>query len=151
MIVLPIIDKKLFARIEKELYTYNSNVREINERREELLYSSPKPDSAARSQGRISDQTAMKAAKLSQINETDTVRWANVIHDSFERMPAEYMLLIKLKYFEGNSNQVVMDKLHVSQSAYYEWRENIVISILLLATQRGLVKPFAEKFRENLG
>lgn len=147
---MPIIDKKLFSRIEKELYNYHSNIQAINERREEALYSSYKPDSVSKSEGRISDPTATKAIEMSRTGETEQGRWVAVIHDTFQKMPFEYKQLIKFKYFDGGSNNAVMDKLHISQSAFYEWRENIIISILLLATQRGLIKPYNEKFQEKL-
>lgn len=147
---MPIIDKKLFTKIEKELYNYHSNIREINEQRQEILYGAPMPDSISKSEGRISDPTAMKVAKMSKLKDSEQGRWVDLIHDAFYKMPAEYKFLIKFKYFEGDSNNVVMDRLHISQSAFYEWRENIIISILLLATQRGLIKPFNEKFQEKL-
>jgi DNA-directed RNA polymerase specialized sigma subunit len=147
---VPIIDKKLFARIERELYNYHGNIQEINEQRQEIMYGSPMSDTSSKSEGRISDPTAMKATRLAKVAESEQSRWVNVIHDAIQKMPAEYKFLIKLKYFDGHGNKMVMDRLHVSQSAYYEWRENIVMGILLLATQRGLIKPLNDEFQENL-
>jgi len=142
---VPIVEKSVFKRVERELYTYHQNLRDQANRRLALLHSTPRPDSIGRSEGHVSDPSQVKGVNLAAISESEQARWLNVIHDAFHSLPTDYKMLIKFKYFDKYRNEVVADKLHISRSRFYEWRENIVLYIVLLATQRGLIKPIKEK------
>jgi len=141
-----IIDKDLFRQVERELYNYQQNVRRLNERRESILHGSPYP-SEGRSKGRISDPTATRGGRLADIEGSEQVRWIECIHDCLRVMPREYKMLVKYKYFDKLKWWQVADRLHISASLYYAWRENVVLQIVLAATQRGLIQPI--KFQEK--
>jgi hypothetical protein len=64
-------------------------------------------------------------------------------------MPAGYKKLIKLKYFDCLRTDVVARKLKIGRTLYFSWRENAVVYIAILATQRGLIKPIKEAKRED--
>jgi len=142
---MAIIDKTLFRKVEYELYNYQKHIKELNERREELLHYTPRPEIGGRSDGYISNPTELKGIKRAHLPESEQGKWLRIIHDSFQLLPREHKALVKYKYYDGLQNEIVAIRLHISRSLFYEWREDIILRIVLLATQRGLVKPIKEK------
>jgi len=143
---MAIIEKALFRKVEYELYNYQAHVKELNELRAEILQAGPEKAELPYLRSNIaSDTTGKKGVKLAEVTESEQARWVEVIHDSLRLLPRELKMLVKYKYFEGMRNERVAMKLHISRSLFYEWREDVIIRIVLLATQRGLVKPFREK------
>lgn len=140
---MPVISKELFRRIEHELYNYQQHVRELNERRAEAIYGTPHHEEG-RSKGCASDPTAMRGIKLAKLDESEQARWLECIHDALHLMPTEYKRLVKYKYFDGLKSDVVADRLHISRALYFVWREYVILYIAMLATQKGLVKPFEQ-------
>ena len=145
---MAIIDKTLFRKVEYELYNYQKHVKELNEHREELLHYTPRPEVGGRSDGHISNPSESKGIKLAHLSESEQGQWLSLIHDSFQLLPREHKALVKYKYYDGLQNETTAIKLHISRSLFYEWREDIVLRIVLLATQRGLVKPIKEKVQK---
>ncbi len=137
---MPIISKELFRRIEHELYNYQEHVRELNEARAEVLYGTPHRFEG-KSKGCASDPTAVRGIKLARLDETEQAKWVECIHDALEAMPTEYKMLVKYRYFDRMRPDMVARKLHISRSLFFKWRENIVLHIVLLATERDLVRP----------
>lgn len=145
-IVVAIIDKSLFRKVEYELYNYQAHVKELNELRAEILYAGPdRSELSTVESNAISDSTGKKGVKLAEIMQGEQARWIEVIHDSLRLLPRELKMLVKYKYFDRYRNEAVAMRLHISRSLFYEWREDVVVRIVLMATQRGLVKPFREK------
>ena len=143
---MAIIDKELFRRVEHELYNYQQNVRRLNDERESILYGTPYP-SEGRSKGRISDPTSTRGSRLAELEHCEQTKWIECIHDCLKVMPREYKLLVKYKYFDNLKWWQVADRLHISASLYYAWRENVVLQLVLAATQTGLIQPV--KFQEK--
>lgn len=147
---MAIIEKSLFRKVEYELYNYQAHVKELNEMRAEILHVGPDKTEVPYLKGNVaSDATGKKGAKLAEIMESEQAQWIEVIHDSVRRLPRELKMLVKYKYFEGMKNEAATMRLHISRSLFYEWREDVVIRIVLLATQRGLIKPIREKKSKN--
>lgn len=143
---MAIIEKALFRKVEYELYNYQTHVKELNELRTEILQAGPDKAELPYLKSNIaSDATGKKGVKLAEVAKGEQARWVEVIHDSLRLLPRELIMLVKYKYFEGMRNERVAMKLHISRSLFYEWREDVVIRIVLLATQRGLIRPFREK------
>lgn len=143
---MPVISKELFRRIEHELYNYQDNVRKLNERRAEAIYGTPRHEEG-RSKGCASDPTAMRGIKLAKLDESEQARWLECIHAALENMPRELKMLVKLTYFDGFRWWQVAERMHVSRSLYFAWRENAVMHVVLAATQMGLIEPV--KFQEK--
>ncbi len=144
---MAIIEKSLFRKVEYELYNYQAHIEELNELRAEILHAGTgKSELRSLVQKFVSDTTGKKGVKLVELMEDDQARWVEVIHDSLRRLPRELKLLVEYKYFNKMKNETAMLKLHISRSLFYEWREDVIIRIVLLATQRGLAKPFKEKY-----
>lgn len=142
---MSIIEKTLFRRVEYELYNYHKHLKEQAERREELLHYTPRPYAEGNSEGYVSNPSETKGITLAHLTEGEQGQWLEVIHDSFTQLPREMKMLVKYKYFDGVKNEAVAMKLHISRSLFFEWREDVIIRIVLLATQRGLAKPIKEK------
>lgn len=143
---MAIIDKDLFRRIEHELYNYQQNVQKINERRTNILYGTPYP-SEGRNKGRISDPTSARGVRLADLGESEEAKWVECISAALRAMPRELKALVKYTYFDGYKWWQVADKIHISPSLYYAWRENAVLQVVLAATQAGLIAPV--KFQEK--
>jgi len=142
---MSIIEKTLFRKVEYELYNYQKHLKEMLEQREELLHYTPKPYAEGNSEGYKSNPSETKGVKLAHLTESEQGQWIEVIHDSFQLLPRELKMLVKYKYYDGITNEAVAMKLHISRSLFFEWRMDIIIRIVLLATQRGLAKPIKEK------
>lgn len=138
-----LIDRDLFRRVEFELYNYQANARKLRERQEEILYSTPYP-SEGRSEGSVSDPTMARGLRLARLNESEQAQWVQCIKDALQLMPPEYRDLVRYKYVDGLKVEEIADRLHISRAWYFVWRENVVLYIIVLATQRGLIKPIDE-------
>ena len=142
---MAIIDKTLFRRVEFELYNYQKHLRELGEVRQDILYGSVKKPEGPMPEGHISDSTGVKGRDMAGLWDGEQGRWLEVIHDSVRLLPRELKMLVKYKYFDGMHGDTIAMKLHISQSLFYEWRETVIIRIVLLAAQRGLAKPIRDK------
>ena len=147
---IAVIDKSLFRKVEYELYNYQAHVKELNELQAEILHAGPDKAELPYLKSNIaSDTTGKKGAKLAEVMESEQAKWVKVIHDTLRILPRELKMLVKCKYFDGMKNEAVAMRLHISRSLFYEWREDVIIQIVLLATQRGLIKPIREKTSKN--
>jgi hypothetical protein len=144
---LAIIDKNLFRKVEGELYNYQRNLRELNEARLDILYGgAERPKAGSMPEGHVSDPVGEKGRVMAGLWDSEQGRWIEVIHDTFQMLPRELKMLVKYKYFDGiTSPYDLAMKLHISVSLFYEWREDVILRMVLLATQRGLVQPIKEK------
>lgn len=133
---MPLISKQVVRKIENELYSYPVKIKELAARREEILHGSHYPDVPA-SGGEMGNTTQSKGMRLAQI-ETD---WVRLISEALTTIPLEYQLLIKYRFFEGRTNDMAAEALHVSRALYFAWKETSILCICLLATQRGLIHP----------
>lgn len=138
---MPIINKEMFRKIERELYSYPQKLKIIIEQRSDVLYGTVIPEVSGISGGNIGNQTQSKALKLAELTDD---KWVKLISDAMTTLPEEYKILIQLRYFERKETESAVDQLHISRSLYFAWRENMIYYLMLMATQRGLMKPFKE-------
>jgi hypothetical protein len=138
---VPIISKELFRRIEHELYNYQQHVRELNEARAEALYGTPHRQEG-RSQGRISDPTAVRGIKLAKIDNEEQTKWvqciADVLEDLRKQEKREYLMLIKLKYFDRLPVWKCCERLHIGRTLLFQWQREVIEHIGARAIERGL-------------
>ena len=134
---MPLISKRVVRKIEDELHAYPMKSKETKERRENIIHGSSRPEVSV-SGGALGNSTQSKALKLAEINNGD---WFELISEALAAIPMEYKLLITFKYFEGKTNDLAAEALHISRALYYAWKENAILCICLLATQRGLIDP----------
>ncbi|WP_143187581.1 hypothetical protein [Desulfosporosinus lacus] len=111
--------------------------KETNDRRNDIIHGSSRPEVSV-SGGVMGDTTGNKGMKLAEINNGD---WLELIAEALAAIPMEYKLLIKFKYFENKTNDMAAESLHISRALYYAWKENTILCICLLATQKGLIDP----------
>lgn len=141
---MTVVENDVFRLVERQLYSYKNDVLSLAEQRELVLHSSPKSEHEGNSKANKSDPTALRGIKLAAIDDTNTARWVSIISYAMTRMPEEQRKLVRLKYFEERKDNV-WDELHISRTLFYHWRERIVWFIILLATQRGLLRPIDEE------
>ena len=139
---MALISKQIIRQIESELYAYPQNIKTINEQRDDIMHGSHYPDVSV-SGGLMSDTTQSKGMRLAQLE----TGWTELITDALTRIPSAYVQLIKVHYFEHHRNEASADMLHVGMSLYYAWKENAILCLALLASQKGLVDPL--KSRES--
>ena len=135
---MALISKKIVLRIETELRSYPRNIKIVKEQRDEIILGSHYPDVSV-SGGELSNTTQSKGIRLAQLERG----WPEVIDKSMNYMPNEYRTIIRHRYFEGYSPDIVADRLHISRALYYVWRDNIIYDLLLRATKEGLIDPYA--------
>jgi hypothetical protein len=109
----------------------------VKEQRDEIILGSHYPDVSV-SGGELSNTTQSKGMRLAQLE----TGWPELIQYALEMIPMEQGLIVKYRYFEGRSPDVVADKLHISRTLYYAWRDNLMFFLVLKATQKGLIDPF---------
>lgn len=142
---MQVVGKDVFRRVEKELYSYPGYLIMLQEQRQDILYATPRRETEGRAIGHVSDPTLARGIKLAGLAEGDTGRWANLIQYALSQLPREQQQLVKYKYFDGMKNDLVGEKLYISRRVFYVWREDIILYIVLLATQRGLLRPLKDK------
>lgn len=133
---MPLISKHIIRKIENELYAYPSKSKEVADQRDEIFNGSHYPDVSV-SGGEVGNTTQSKGMRLAQIE----AGWVGLISEALVTIPMEYRLLIRFRFFEHKTNDMSAEALHVSRALYYAWKENTILCICLLATQRGLVNP----------
>jgi hypothetical protein len=134
---MALISKQIVRHIEGELRSYPQKIRMVKEQRDEIILGSHYPDVSV-SGGKLSNTTQSKGMRLAQLE----TGWPELIQYALEMIPHEQHLLIKYRYFEGKSREVVADKLHVSLRHYYAWREDLIFTLVLMATKKGMINPF---------
>ena len=134
---MALISKQIVRHIEGELRSYPHKIKIVKENRNEIILGSHYPDVSV-SGGELSNTTQSKGMRLAQLE----TGWPELINYALERIPVEQNLLIIYRYFEGNSREIVADKLHVSLRHYYAWREDLLFTLILMATQKKLINPF---------
>ena len=134
---MALISKQIIRQIEMQLYSYPQNIKEVNEQRDDIMNGSHYPDVSV-SGGEMSNTTQSKGMRLAQLE----TGWTELIADALTKIPIEQNLIIKHRYFEHYPPEIVADKLHISRSLYYAWRDNIIYDLVLRATKKGLIDPF---------
>lgn len=135
---MALISKRIVLKIETELRSYPRNIKIVKEQRDEIILGSHYPDVSV-SGGELSNTTQSKGMRLSQLE----TGWPDVIGKSMDNMPNEYKSIIHFRYFKGYSPHAVANKLYLSKTQYYVWRDNIIFDLLLRATKEGLIDPYA--------
>lgn len=133
---MPLISKHIIRKIESELYSYPTTADQMND----IMYGTSYPEVMV-SGGEMGNTTQSKALRLTQI-ESD---WVKLIQQALKTIPMEYSLLIRYKYFEHKSNDMTAESLHISRALYYAWKENAILCLALLASQRGLINPMENR------
>ena len=138
-----VISRDLFRRIEYELYSYQTNKSKIDSERSKILHGSPPPAGGLGSSG-VSDPTCRKASKLAELDESEQARWVRCLDDALRGMSEKKQTLVKLKYFQHLKAEIIARRLRIGRTSYFSLRENVILTIALVAAQRGLIKTTAE-------
>lgn len=139
------------------LLWYEERKQEHEERREEILESSPLPFSeVVQVQSGVSDITGKKGAQLGDLQEGE--RWLALAEETERRLPWKMQILLKLKrkYKVGTKGRPVrwLIALELSEEVSKRlnkdwcigvdsadrWWQNIVTYAVILAAKRGLIK-----------
>lgn len=136
-----ILPKKYQYEIESHFFCYAEEKRQIETLEREIAEAiTPNIDGVGGSSG-TSDPTAQKAAQIER--ETKDLRaWVDVVESVLKFLHenhAEKAKLVDLYYFQMLSPRIVMQELNVSSSAFYSWRESIVLCAAMYANSKNLI------------
>lgn len=108
--------KDPFAYVEAVLYDYPFL--------QARLRHYPVPHADILVPGRVKDFTSPQ--ERFACREAETIRTIAAVNGALRAMQPGERKLIRLKYFARWPNRIVAQKLHVSESTFYEWRRNVV-------------------------
>lgn len=132
---MPLIDKQIIRKVENQLRSYPQYLMDTAEQ----LYGTPKPEGERTCPTlKVSNPTMQRGVGLAELSEG----WGGVISQALRQMPGEHKQIIQGMFFKGLRGWQVADMLHVSVPVVYAWKDNAVMMVLLMATERGLIKPF---------
>jgi DNA-directed RNA polymerase specialized sigma subunit len=138
---MPLIDKQIIRKVENQLRSYPQYLMSTAEQREALLHGTPTQDGERTCQTwKVSNPTMQRGVGLAELSEG----WPGVITQALRQMPGELQQVIQCYYFKNMNYLQIADRLHVSKTLVYAWKDNAVMYIVLLATQRGLIRPIRE-------
>ena len=133
---MALISNKLIRKIESELYDYPLNLKELNDQKDDIMNGSCFPDVSV-SGGEMGNTTQSKGLRLAQLE----TAWTDLITEALATMPMEYSLLIRHKYFKHKNNDMTAEALFVSRTMFFAWKDNAIMCLAFMATQRGLIGP----------
>ncbi len=136
---MALVSKKIINHVESELRAYPQKIKIVNEQRDEIILGSHFPEVSV-SGGELSNTTQSKGMRLAA---REDMGWPELIEKAMRGMPRDYKMIIELRYFRGYPIEVVADRMYVSRTQYYVWRDNIIYHLLLKATKEGIIDPFA--------
>ena len=137
---MALISNQLIRKIESELYNYPLNLKELNEQRDNIMNGSHYPDVSV-SGGEMGNTTQSKGMRMAQLE----MGWVGLITEALATMPMQYSLLIRHKYFKHKNNNMTAEALFVGRTMFFAWKDNAIMCLALLATQRGMIKPAEDK------
>ena len=137
---MALISNQVIRKIESELYDYPRNLKELNECRDEIMNGSHYPDVSV-SGGEMGNTTQSKGMRMAQLE----TGWTGLITEALATMPMEYSLLIRHKYFKHKNNIATAEALFVSRTMFFAWKDNALMCLAFLATQKGIIKLVGNK------
>lgn len=131
--------KDLFAYVEAILYDYpflKARLTEIPIPHADILIS-----------GRVKDTTSPQERFVCR--EAETIRVIAAVNRALRAMQSIERKLVRLKYFEKWPNYQVAQKLHISESTFYEWRNEIVRRVGLTLGVETIEQQLHDSESEN--
>ena len=138
------LPRAVFRYIEHELYHYDVTKREMEELREEIIYSSPPREVIAVNDdnGYHSDVVGSKTVKL--VTNAALVRMSRVvlaIDKALSKLADEHKQLFELKYRQCLPWQQVCAEMPTSERTYFRLRRELVE---MVALELGLAETWQE-------
>lgn len=129
------------------LENYWGVIATIKERRDDILFGSPKQDyEVCIKKTSISDTTGFKAVQLTDSDTDDMIKWIKVINESYyyirdkDDTKGELMRLIYfVKSPRRKSKSAIVDSLFISNDTYYNYLREIMGVIALKACKQKLI------------
>lgn len=137
-----IFDKKNREIIEMYLIRYKEIKLQLEEEREEILYSSGSIDLGGGGKSNLkSDETSLKALKLYNLSRKREETWCNCIEDTIKHFDKTIIAdVIRLRYFEREKMINICKLLHIEKTTLYNYRETVIVYLGVLATNEDLIK-----------
>jgi RinA family phage transcriptional activator len=132
------LKREYFKFVERELFDYDSTLKNIREFENDLITSSGNSDLNSSIRSGVSKTTENKALKL--INNKTLLRMTKTINDinkGIGKLDEELQELYKLRYRKQiHYNKIITHHLPMSQATYFRKR-NIIVNIV--ANEMGLI------------
>lgn len=129
------LKKATFKHIESELYAYKDTLNEIQQLRQNIMFTKQNDDEnigGGRSlfPSSPTERIATRLVTHKKLNQLEEI--ANAIQKVYTGLPEEYQKLVRLKYWTRPQTKTwegIAEELHVNRATAYRWRDNIVESI----------------------
>jgi len=126
--------KETFRHIEAELYCYHETLKEIEKKRQEIMYNYRPDENIGGGKSNIpgspTETVATRLAENIELKRLEEI--VGAIKFVYDSSPEEHKKLIKLKYWTKPQLLTwdgIADKLHISKRQAMRWRDEIVHSI----------------------
>lgn len=138
------VNRRAITALEDALYGYLANKDKLAAEREAIIYGTPRK-AEGRQAGRISDTTGQRGIRLADLAATDIAKWVDCITAALSLMTESNRQFIILRYFEQRRMEDIAKARGMSRSWCYIVQEQLLRDILLLATQRDLIRPIDDR------
>lgn len=152
---MALLSKTMYAKIEGKLHHREQMKADVElwYRDADLLHPydqalsrQPITQDVGGGHAKVSDSTALTAVRRNSPpgNIKSAERWLNVLEAVFERLRGTPKETFVLAFYNGKREHQKMEKvcrkLYISMSTAYQWRDEIVNMVALVAAMRGLIR-----------
>lgn len=136
------MERQMYRKTEYYLYNYYSIKTELKEARENIINAGKREyDISGVGISYHTDPTAMKALKLTSPEMKEKEKWLKVIEVTMKRyMGTRKGKLFEEQYINNSGEKYICNKLDVSRTTYYNWRNEIVNFAMQVAIEENLIK-----------
>ena len=139
---MSIIGGKNYKEIEYYLYNYHKIRRDVKLKREAIIEEGRKNiDEHGGGISFHSDPTAGRAIRLCKDDIVKCEKWIECIESTIEKFRGTKKgHLLQKNYFDELSVKQICKELDIGRSTFFDWKNEVVLYMALLAAQKGLIK-----------
>lgn len=67
--------------------------------------------------------------------------WCEVICEALDELPKDRVRMVRLRYFDGLTEEQVQRRVPVGRSCYLKWRRDVVATVAAKAAYKQLLVP----------
>jgi RinA family phage transcriptional activator len=124
--------KKTFQHIEQELYSYHSTKKEIEQLKNDIIHSTPKPFEGSRSNS-VSSPVEAKVSRLLTSKRIEFLQdVVQAIDEVFSELPDDKKRLVEMKYWKRPQLltwEGIAMECNISRVTAFRWRDEIITAI----------------------
>lgn len=150
---MAILDRETYKKMEYYLYNYFEIKKEVQDHKEDIVNAGRREiDISGSGRSYHADTTAMKALKLVAPEMQKKEKWLEIIEKTLKQYDGtDKGKLLEKKYFDELGELHICNELYISRATYYNWREEILLYMTLLAVQNKLINVNSITREEKTG